>query len=142
LKFFTSTWWSGCQAGDGGDALRQWQAHAASIRDRLPAALLALQETTSLHDATLQSLTVGGDPPAAVLKLRQYDGALLELRYGGLLEFESVQTPEQALGGTGAYGDLGYDEIDVVSEGVFEHRILFSSSIELRFRFRRVELQS
>ncbi len=76
---------------------------------------------------------------AVTLKLR--DGSDLELRYTGLTAFESFQTPDQALAGPGGYGDLGYDEIDVLEGGTFEHRMLFSSSIELRFRFASLKLR-
>jgi hypothetical protein len=141
LKFFTSEWWAGCQSGDGGDAITAFEAHSKAIRDRLTPELLALQERVSLHDASLFSLSVMPEKQMAVLTLKLADGSDLELRYAGLTAFESVQTPDQALGGPGGFGDLGYDEIDVLDDGAFEHRMLFSSSVELRFRFAGLELR-
>ena len=43
--------------------------------------------------------------------------------------------PSVGLGGPHGFGDLGYDEIDVGEDGPFEHRLLFSSGIELAVRF-------
>lgn len=141
LKFLTSEWWSGCQTDDGGDAIRQFQAHLASIRGRLPAELLALQESISLHDARLESLVVSCGTQSASLRLQLATGRPLELRYAGVESFETVNMPDQALGGPGGYGDLGYDEADVLPGGLFEHRLLFSSSVEFRFRFRSLGLR-
>lgn len=111
------------------------------IRDRLTPELLALQERVSLHDSNLLALSVAPSEQLAVLTLKLTDGSQLELRYAGLIAFESVQTPDQALGGPGGYGDLGYDEIEVFEDGAFEHRMLFSSSIELRFKFTALALR-
>lgn len=141
MKFFTSEWWSGCQRGDAGDAIAAFRTHLEAVRDRLTPELLALQERLSLHDANLIALRVTPETRTAVLRLMLADGQELELRYCGLSGFDSVQTPDTALGGPGGYGDLGYDEVDVLDDGSFEHRMLFSSSIELRFRFAALELR-
>ena len=141
LNFFTSQWWAGCQSGDDGATIRAFEAHARTIRDRLTPELLALQEHLSLHDANLIALSVMPEMQLAALTLKLADGSDLKLRYGGLTAFETVQSPDHALGGPGGYGDLGYDEIDVLDGGAFEHRLLFSSSIELRFRFATLELR-
>lgn len=105
----------------------------ASLRDRLPPDLLALQDTVSHHDATLVSLTGSLEDRSAILKLRPPGVGQVELRYSGLTSFASTATPGQSLRGAGGYGDLGYDEVDVLEDGTFEHRILFSTSIEFRF---------
>jgi hypothetical protein len=38
-------------------------------------------------------------------------------------------------------GDLGYDEIEVLGGGMFEHRLLFSSGIELAIEFAAFHLE-
>lgn len=141
LRFFTIDWWAGYQSNDSVDpmdAVHAYQAHLRGIRDRLTPELIALQESISLHDATLLALDVRG--PIAVIRLKLCDGAGMELRYSGLTSLESVQKPECSLD-RGGYGDLGYDEVDVFDDGTFEHRLLFASSIELRLRFAALELK-
>ena len=88
------------------------------------------------------SLNVVPQKGLAILKLKLAAGQTVELHYSGLSEFESLQTPARALMGPRGYGDLGYDEIDIVEGGPFEHRLLFCSSIELRFRFASLELRT
>lgn len=142
MKFFTSEWWSGCQRGNnGGDAFAACRAHVDAIRERLTPELLALQERLSLHDANLIALRITPETRTGVIRLILADGRELELRYSGLSAFESVQTADNALEGRGGFGDLGYDEVDVLDDGSFEHRMLFSSSIEMRFRFSALKLQ-
>jgi hypothetical protein len=62
-------------------------------------------------------------------------------RYSGVEHFESEADPKVGLRGPSGYGDLGYYEIDVLPEGRFEHRLLFSTGIELRVIFRGFGLQ-
>lgn len=140
MKYFTIEWWSGCQTGDDGHAVERYQAHAASIRSRLSPELLSIHEGISLHDATLISLRIISDHREAVLRLQLPTNRQIELRYKALSGFDSLHMPSMALGGPGGFGHLGYDEIDVLADNTFEHRLLFSSSIELRFRFAAIEL--
>jgi hypothetical protein len=44
-------------------------------------------------------------------------------------------------GSPAGYGDLGYWEVDALSGGAFEHRLLFSTGIELAVVFRGSRLQ-
>ena len=37
---------------------------------------------------------------------------------------------------SGGYGTHGFDEVEVLEEGLFEHRMLFSSGIEVAIQFR------
>lgn len=144
MKFFTIEWWADCQTDDAGhphDAITAYRAHIAAVADRLPPALLALQETVSLHDARLLRLGLSVADRTAVLELRLSDGSPLALSYAGVESFESTQAPEHAFPGPG-YGDLGYDEVDVLSDGRFKHRLLFATSIEFRLVFRSLELRA
>ena len=56
MKFFTVDWWCGLQQFENPDPVLDFQKYLATIRDRLPEGLLALQETISLHDAKLRVL--------------------------------------------------------------------------------------
>lgn len=141
MKYFTIDWWAGYQTDDDRDSrdtIDAYRQHVRDIRHRLTPELIALQETISLHDASLVRLEIRGD--VAVMRLRLGNGQAIELRYAGVTHFESMQRPERSLD-IGGYGDLGYDEVDVFEDGSFEHRILFASSIELHFRFATLELR-
>ncbi len=63
----------------------------------------------------------------------------ITLSYSGVTFFESVVNQEKALPGPLGYGDPGYDEVEIL-ENALEHRILFSSGIELKIQFINMEL--
>lgn len=54
---------------------------------------------------------------------------------------ESTANPSAGLAGPFGYGDLGYDEVAILASGAFEHRLLFSTGIELAVVFREFELR-
>jgi hypothetical protein len=84
----------------------------------------------SAHEARLE-LQIDGFNNYAGEEPRHY-----RIEYGGVTALESSADPAVGLAGPHGYGDLGYDEFDVVSEGHFEHRMLFSTGIELIVRFK------
>jgi hypothetical protein len=142
VQFFTLDWWRGLQIAIDGDPATEYAAHLATIRDRLPPDLLAIEESFSLHDARLRSLRLFTAERSLSLALSNYAGdERITLHYSGVERFESNADPEFGLGGPFGYGDLGYCEVDVLPSGAFEHRILFSSGIELAVAFRGFRLE-
>ncbi len=140
MRFFTMAWWCGTQTGDAADPSVGYSAHLAAVRDRLPPDLLATQESVSLHDTRLRELRLADG--SLSLGLDSYAGdERLTLTYSGVELFESAANPEVGLGGPAGYGDLGYCEVDVLPGGAFEHRLLFSTGIELAVVFRGFRLQ-
>lgn len=134
-------WWSGEQTDWGGDPSTDYAAHLSAIRYLLPADLLATEDSVSLHDARLRELYLLANEGSLLLCLENYAGdERLTLSYSGVERFESAADPEIGLLGPSGYGDLGYYEIDVLPGGTFEHRLLFSSGIELTVVFRGFEL--
>ena len=96
----------------------------------------------SLHDARLRQLVVLPTGADTRLVLDSYAGdERFTLTYSGVERVESTADPGAGLGGPHGYGDLGYDEVDVLPSGAFEHRLLFSSGIELAVVFRRFALR-
>ncbi len=138
MRFFTMAWWMGDMGDDDADhVLPSYQAHYERIRDRLPGALRDMEGVAALHDSRLLRLAVDIEAATAKLTIVTYDGDhRWTLTYIGLVGMQSTADPEKRLGGPGGYGDLGYDEVDVGEDGLFEHRLLFSTGIELGFRFR------
>lgn len=141
MRFFTIAWWMGLQGEELPSPAPAYAAHLATIRDRLPSDLLATEETVSLHDARLRELRLPLAKGTLTLGLDNYAGdERITLTYSGVERFESIADPEVGLGGPTGYGDLGYCEVDALPDGTLEHRILFSSGIELRVTFRGFRL--
>ena len=139
MRFFTMVWWGGDHKGD--DPIPAYAVHLAAIRDRLPPDLLATQESFSLHDARLRELRLSLKDRSLRIALESYAGdEHLTLIYSGVDRFDSFADPNVYLGGPGGYGDLGYCEVDVLPSGTFEHRILFSTGIELAVEFQGFQL--
>jgi hypothetical protein len=141
LRFFTLDWWRGIRRGDVGDPSAEYARHLDAIRDRLPADLLASQESIPLHDARLRHWIIAPAAASARLVLESYAGdERFNLSYSGVERMESTADPSAGLTGPYGYGDLGYDEVDILASGAFEHRLLFSTGIELAVVFREFGL--
>jgi hypothetical protein len=142
MRFFTLEWWCGMQQGHVVDPTTSYLTHLASIRDRLPPDLLATEESASLHDTRLRELRLPPDKDLLLLGLENYEGdERLTLAYRGLERFATSADPKIGLAGPHGYGDLGYCEVDVLPHGALEHRLLFSTGIELVIIFRDFRLQ-
>ena len=139
MQFFTLKWWRGIQSGEITDPADAYRAHFQRIRDQLPPNLAVLSESISLHDSRLRSLNLDTEKQTLRISLDGDDGSgglrRFSLTYFHVQSFESFADPDAGLNGPHGYGDLGYDESDVLSGGLFEHRILFSSGIEFRIAF-------
>jgi hypothetical protein len=126
------------------DPAESYRTYLATIRDRLPADLLALQESVSLHDGRLREFE--HSPSTGTLRMLidgdDGNGGLrrFTLRYRGVSFFRSFAEADEGLPGPHGYGDLGYDEADVAESGELVHRILFSSGIEFVVQFTGFEL--
>jgi hypothetical protein len=138
VRYFTLAWW----LTPDESAAAEYARHLSAIRDRLPPDLLATQESVSLHDSRLRELAVSPVAATARLVLESHRGdERLILSYSGVEAFESAANPDVGLRGPHGYGDFGYDEVDVLPGGSFEHRMLFSSGIELRVVFAGLQLR-
>ena len=140
MKFLTLEWWCGVQENDlDNDPAENYLRYLATIRDRLPAGLLALQESVSLHDGNLRELTLSIPEATLSMIVDADDGSgglrKFSLRYSGVSLFQSIADPDVGLLGPHGYGDWGYDEADVTESGELQHRILFSSGIEIVVQF-------
>ncbi len=145
MKFFTIEWWRRIQSGDVSDPMDAFRQHLDSIRDKLPPDLLVLQHAVSLHDANLHLLSHDSTAATLTLTLHGDDGSgglrVFKLLYGGVVSHRFTSDPDVALPGPRGFGDLGYDEPDVLTDGLFQHRLLFSSGIELQVDFADFKLE-
>ena len=134
-------WWSGRVPDNVSDPIEGYAATLALIRDRLPPDLHATTESVSLHDTRLRELRVSVPEGVVTLELDSYSGdERFKLTYSGVERFESLADPAVGLGGPAGYGDLGYCEVAELPGGLLEHRLLFSTGIELVVTFRGFQL--
>ena len=142
MKFFTFEWWSG-QSGDPAEAFDAYRHFIGDFFDRLPADHQLLSRDLSLHDANLRKLSVNVEARTTDLQLdgrgfnqadKSYFGRRFVLKYSGVSKIETTADPRVGLPGPHGYGDLGYDEIEILESGIIEHRMLFSTGIELCIR--------
>ena len=133
--------WSGTN-GDALEALKDYRRYLDSVFATLPPELQRFTSKVSLHDARMRHLHLA----AGLLKLkldgcgyeeatRSYFDRSFDLAYGGVDSLTSTADPNTGLPGPHGYGDLGYDEIEVLPDGRYEHRMLFSTGIELHVQF-------
>lgn len=141
MKFMTIDKWSGTN-GDALEALKEYQRYLDSVFATLPLELQRFTSKVSLHDARMRHLRLA----AGLLKLkldgsgyqeetRSYFDRRFDLTYGGVDSLTSTADPDTGLPGPHGYGDLGYDEIEVLANGRYGHRMLFSTGIELHVQF-------
>lgn len=144
MKFFTLDWWRGIQHLENYDPVPDFQKHLSTIRERLPEGLLALQESISLHDANLLYFDYSNHNHSLTLQLDGDDGTggvrHFTIRYVDVVSFKTLADPDRGLPGPHGFGDLGYDEADITPDGNFEHRLLFSTGIEMQIVFRGFNL--
>lgn len=151
MKYFTLDGWIQDQEldtnhGDSDDAAQRYKVYLKDVADRLPADYVVMTKTICIHDATLPQLTV--DIPSRRLTMRLNAGNItmtesrrINLHYAEVTEFSSSSDGDKGLPGPHGFGDLGNDEIEVLEDGLYEHRLLFSSGIELTVRFRNFRLE-
>lgn len=151
MKYFTLDRWIQDQEldtdnGDSDDAVKRYKAYLKDVADRLPADYVAMSKTICIHDATLPELTV--DVPIRRLTMRFNAGDItmtesrtINLHYEEVSDFSTSSDVDKGLPGPHGFGDLGNDEIEALEDGFYEHRLLFSSGIEMAVRFRNFRLE-
>ena len=154
MKYFTTEWWSSDSYSDTPG--KAYAAYIESIRPSLSPDLLALLDTVYLHDSKVRHLDVNMNHKRTVLLLDGYvnpwtpEGAdrarRISLQYENVRSLEIIKKEEAPdipdnsvwipeVGEPIDHSDLGYDEIELLDDGSYEHRMLFASGIEMQIRF-------
>ena len=151
MKYFSLDDWLADQAVSGDSshtlkAVNDYKAYLDSVTDRLPPDFVLLTKTICIHDANLRELDVDLLQRRVMAKLDAGDITMRErrvvrLHYEDVLRVSSTSDPTKGLPGPHGYGDLGNDEIEVLEGGRYEHRLLFSSGIEVAITFQRFRLE-
>ena len=151
MKYFTLDQWiadqdSETQANAGESARLRYSAYLDRVRSRLPVEFLPLTSEVVIHDARLLSAVCRIEEGAFELRLdpgpfTNRDWVELRLLYIGVSGVRFSSDPDKGLSGPHGFGDLGYDEIEALDGGMFEHGLLFSSGIELAVEFAAFRLE-
>jgi hypothetical protein len=143
MKHFTIQWWSG-DVEDQMPAFRAYEAYFVEARKEFPPEIRRLLDEVSLHDSRMRRLHIAPEKKEVLIELdgcgpdegqQSHHELKIRLAYLGLESFESLAEPEAGLAGSHGYGDLGYDEIELLRPGLFPHRMLFSTGIEFAVTF-------
>jgi len=143
MKYFTIQWWSG-DIEDQMSAFSAYEAYLADARREFLPELCRLLEEVCLHDSRLRRLHIVPEKKELFIDLdacgpdegqQSYHSLKIGLTYSGVESFESLADPGLDLAGPHGYGDLGYDELEVLRPGLFQHRMLFSTGIEFAVTF-------
>jgi hypothetical protein len=148
MKFYTLADWK--REGDCSlqefdeitSRVKEYRAYLESIGSGLSRRFQHFLDLASLHDGEVLEISIEPSSAVASLRCRALDNAsngrnghYLRLNYHEVQNFQSIGPEEESFGGDG-YGDIGYDEIELLAEGVFQHRLLFSTGIEIAVTFR------
>lgn len=139
MKFFTPLWRDGELSDEDYDgACRGYDNRLTEIRRSLSDDLVRFLDAISLHDAKIRSASLDLD---RTFRLAVRAGDLqsgyvdVDLEYGDIQILEG--NPSAAVVLNSDDGEIIQDEIDLINEGVYEHRLLFAPDGELLIRFRR-----
>jgi hypothetical protein len=149
FRFFTMADWLRLQVDPDDPAVReaarlQWD-HYQSIRDDLPAAFREAQDMYEFHGARVLSISVELDRNRVVMRLAMYvrnappsqPQTTVRMTYSDARCLVIEPQPGGFLPPSEGFGEIGHDEVELVSGGMVEHRMLFSSAIGMSVRFRR-----
>lgn len=148
MKYFTLKWWA-METDKPESVIADYERYIGTIRSRLTPALHSLLGEVSLHDSKVRKFAVDIPNQTVSILLHGFadpwspegqTGRRFELSYEGVTAVESTNEngcTSEALDES----DLGYDEIELLPDNLWEHRILFGSGIELTIRFRDLKLK-
>jgi hypothetical protein len=131
-------WWQDrCEPSSVFDAYR---AYIASVRGSLPRPVYEFLDAHTLHDAEVRELSVDLPGQRARLLADGYDARLdksvhYALEYSRITTFTLLASHGEVLPGPAGLGHLGYDEFELLAGGRFEHRLLFSTGVEVVVNF-------
>jgi hypothetical protein len=148
MKYFSLSSWDILYA-ENEDAIA-YEAYLSEVRVLLPKGLQSLTAgggSISLNDSRVQRLEILAQEGVVNIFLngKRIEGIFVGrrtflLQYTGVKRITSSEAPD--LGGLfmGGYGLHGFDEVEVLEEGLYEHRMLFSSGIEIGICFNDFQL--
>lgn len=142
MKFYTHKWFlSDRELDDSTESAAR--IYFKEIQQKLPPSIRAFSEAINLHDAHLLHLAYSTERSSLTITLDELfwnptrncgSRRVLNVHYELVTGF-SLRPPSPALVLITQQDDLLCDEMDIVAEGIFEHRMVFASGIELHIDF-------
>ena len=140
----TFEWWEG--ACDDETVLETYRGYLDSVLDGLPPDLRRLATQFTLHDSEVLDIVVNPQEATATFDLDGFDPqdhrCRYSLHYSGLQQLRLITAGAEPLLGPAGLGHLGYDDLDLISPALVEHRLLFSTGAELIMRFSGFKLSA
>jgi hypothetical protein len=139
VKYFTMDWWANqCEPPSVCD---DYKNYIESVRDALPESIQAFLDGHMLHDSIVGELSVQPTNETVKILADGFDvnldrSVVYELAYAGVMALIIHGGASDNLPGPAGLGHLGYDEFEPLDSGALEHRLLFSSGVEILIRFR------
>ncbi|WP_040508053.1 hypothetical protein [Leptospira wolffii] len=145
MKYFTYDWWFGEDLSNN-DPAERYSAHYRLIENKLPKEIRTFVKEVNLHDSRELEIKRNEQDHSISLKLLcyRYDDAFssdsqfeLMINYFDVSEFKVLSdiVSNETIEFDVSEDDLGYDEFDMIENNSFEHRLLFSSGMELKITF-------
>lgn len=146
MKYFTFERLTGKSPGIE-SAQSEYRSYLESVRERLPERFRDFNEKHTLRGARLIGFGVAWDELTMVFVGHLNPEGPEETAVGSEPEFaslkyriDSLKTTSLAGGvvpGSAGYGEVVQDELEVLADTLFEHRMILSGGIEVTVRFRR-----
>ena len=145
MKYFTRAWAHG-EPSDAENAsiVRSYDRYIERITRLLPRPLATLARGISLHDALIRRVIADFDRHSLRLELLCGDLQVgyfdLEILYHNV-EWGFLDQEALARRARDQETEILYDEVERITESVYEHRILFWPEDEIAIRFGDLDLQ-
>lgn len=145
MKYLTRGWATGKLTDDEWkERDKAYQHHLDELLPHLPKPVATIAADISLNDALIRKICLHTVEHWVILELlcgdQQYGYFDLSLTYTQV-DFDLLDIEEFACIARDPRTEILYTEVDLVADGVYEHRILFSPHGEVTLRFRELEVQ-
>jgi len=144
MKYFSVKDWD--EYDEKAEQVIAYRSYISSVRPHLPKDLQLLTGAggeLSLNDGEIESLAIYLETSTVRININGkwieetlVGDRIYSLVYKGVISVISTIDPDaKGLHGSG-YGFHGFDEVELIKENIFEHKMLFTSGIELQIRFQ------
>ncbi len=144
MKYFTRAWASGDLSDtEQEQILESYQEHLSRHRSVLSGNIAKLATRISLHDGLVRRVVIDRRTVELKLELLCGDNQVgyfdLDLTYRGV-QWDGFDLEVLERRARDRRTEILYDEVDVLSDGVFEHALLFWPEDEVSIRFYELDI--
>jgi len=146
MKYFTIDNWMHDEGPLSGTT-KQYENYFLSIKKKLPKKLQEFYEKYNFFDGTIVNLSMDLLRKEGKLKMFIYDNQEVD-EHEAHLFFKNLHLcvfktnlQKHVNGPLDGFGDIGYDEIELLNDSRWELRLLFSTGIELEVQFEDFDFE-